>query len=108
MKHYYAIFKKTNEAIEVEFPDLPDCLTFGKKELIPILINEKIMASYQRLKTFYFSTKSSGSLFATTRIQSIRFRLKHYPFPTAGNCTIIGLMRTLTLKIKRLNLVCIG
>ncbi len=30
MKYYYALFKKTNEAIEVEFPDLPGCVTFGK------------------------------------------------------------------------------
>lgn len=29
MKHYYALFKKTSEAIEVEFPDLPGCVTFG-------------------------------------------------------------------------------
>ncbi len=30
MKRYYALFKKTKEAIEVEFPDLPGCVTFGK------------------------------------------------------------------------------
>ena len=30
MKYYYALFKKTKEAIEVEFPDLPGCVTFGK------------------------------------------------------------------------------
>ena len=30
MKHYYAIFKKTPEAIEVEFPDLEGCVTFGQ------------------------------------------------------------------------------
>jgi len=30
MKHYYAIFKKTKEAIEVTFPDLEGCVTFGK------------------------------------------------------------------------------
>lgn len=30
MKHYYALFHETSEAIEVEFPDLPGCLTFGK------------------------------------------------------------------------------
>lgn len=30
MKHYYAIFKKTDEAIEVNFPDLQGCVTFGK------------------------------------------------------------------------------
>ncbi len=30
MKHYYAIFKKTSEAVEVEFPDLEGCVTFGK------------------------------------------------------------------------------
>ena len=29
MKHYYAIFKKTSDSIEVEFPDLKGCLTFG-------------------------------------------------------------------------------
>ena len=30
MKHYYAIFRKTKAAIEVEFPDLEGCVTFGK------------------------------------------------------------------------------
>ncbi len=30
MKKYYAIFKKTAEATEVEFPDLEGCVTFGK------------------------------------------------------------------------------
>lgn len=30
MKHYYATFKATPQVIEVEFPDLPGCLTFGK------------------------------------------------------------------------------
>jgi predicted RNase H-like HicB family nuclease len=30
MKYYYAIFTQTDEAIEVEFPDLPGCVTFGE------------------------------------------------------------------------------
>jgi predicted RNase H-like HicB family nuclease len=30
MKRYYAIFKETKNAIEVEFPDLPGCVSFGK------------------------------------------------------------------------------
>ncbi len=30
MRYYYAVFKKTSEAIEVEFPDLSGCVTFGK------------------------------------------------------------------------------
>lgn len=30
MKCYYAIFKKTRKAVEVEFPDLPGCVSFGK------------------------------------------------------------------------------
>lgn len=30
MKQYYALFKQTEEAIEVEFPDLPGCVTFGE------------------------------------------------------------------------------
>jgi predicted RNase H-like HicB family nuclease len=29
MKYYNAIFRKTPDAIEVEFPDLPGCVTFG-------------------------------------------------------------------------------
>jgi predicted RNase H-like HicB family nuclease len=29
MKYYYAIFKHSKNAIEVEFPDLPGCVTFG-------------------------------------------------------------------------------
>ncbi|NUO81378.1 type II toxin-antitoxin system HicB family antitoxin [candidate division KSB1 bacterium] len=29
MKYYYAIFKSSPQAIEVEFPDLPGCVTFG-------------------------------------------------------------------------------
>ncbi len=28
-KHYYAVFTTTNEAVEVDFPDLQGCLTFG-------------------------------------------------------------------------------
>ena len=30
MKRYFAIFKRTDEATEVEFPDLEGCVTFGK------------------------------------------------------------------------------
>lgn len=90
MKHYYALFKKTADAVEVEFPDLKGCVTFGKDweealenaedvlaawlvnaepkfikepskhheleslqgELVPILIDENIMASYRKLKRF--------------------------------------------------------
>lgn len=29
MKYYYAVFEKTKEAVEVEFPDLDGCVTFG-------------------------------------------------------------------------------
>jgi predicted RNase H-like HicB family nuclease len=29
-KHYYALFKKSEDVIEVEFPDLVGCSTFGK------------------------------------------------------------------------------
>ena len=90
MKHYYALFKKTSNAIEVEFPDLSGCVTFGKNwedalsnaedalaawlahaekqfvnppssheqlkkfkgDLVPIVINNEILASYQELKRF--------------------------------------------------------
>ena len=29
MKYYYAIFKHSKESVEVEFPDLAGCVTFG-------------------------------------------------------------------------------
>lgn len=29
-KHYYALFKKSEDVVEVEFPDLVGCSTFGK------------------------------------------------------------------------------
>jgi predicted RNase H-like HicB family nuclease len=29
MKYYYAIFKHSKDAVEVEFPDLTGCVTFG-------------------------------------------------------------------------------
>lgn len=29
MKYYYALFRKTPEAVEVEFHDLQGCVTFG-------------------------------------------------------------------------------
>ena len=91
MKHYYAVFHKTKNAVEVEFPDLAGCVTFGatweeafdnaedalavwlvnpepefiktasthsqlehitQGTLVPIAVNETIMASYQKLKRF--------------------------------------------------------
>ncbi len=30
MKVYYAVFKKKEESVEVEFPDLAGCMTLGK------------------------------------------------------------------------------
>jgi antitoxin HicB len=91
MKHYYALFKTTDEAVEVEFPDLQGCVTFGSDweeamenaedvlaawlanaepefikeaskhseltnltggDLVPIRVNENVMASYQQPKRF--------------------------------------------------------
>jgi len=90
MKHYYALFKKTTRAVEVTFPDLEGCVTFGKDweealinaedvlagwlanaetqfikspskhkqlehlsgDLVPIAVNENILAAYQKLKRF--------------------------------------------------------
>jgi len=30
MKYYYALFKESKKAVEVTFPDLPGCVTFGE------------------------------------------------------------------------------
>ena len=90
MKFYYALFKKSDATIEVEFPDLPGCVTFAdnwdkavenatdvlagwlanadpqfvvksssynelekiKGSLVPIMVDENMMESYQELKRF--------------------------------------------------------
>lgn len=92
MKYYYAIFKHNKNCVEVEFPDLKGCVTFGdnwdeaienatdvlaawlanaenqfiskpssydelvdkfgKVDLIPIPLDEKILESYEELKRF--------------------------------------------------------
>jgi predicted RNase H-like HicB family nuclease len=92
MKYYYAIFKHTKDSVEVEFPDLQGCVTFGdnwdeaienatdvlaawlanvenqfiskpssyeelidkfgKVDIIPIPLDEKILESYEELKRF--------------------------------------------------------
>lgn len=90
MKRYYALFTKSGKAVEVAFPDLPGCVTFGKDweealenaedvlagwlanaerefikhpsrhqdlehlsgELVPVIVNENTIASYQKLKRF--------------------------------------------------------
>lgn len=92
MKYYYAIFKHCEDSVEVEFPDLKGCVTFGdnwdeaienatdvlaawlanaesqfvkepspykklidtygKENLIPIALDEKILESYEELKRF--------------------------------------------------------
>ena len=110
MKHYYALFKKTDEAVEVEFPDLQGCFTFGSDweealenakdvlaawlvnaepafikepskhrelehlsgvELVPVLVDENIMASYRKLKRF-------NVIFPTEVLKKIdRFRKKN-------------------------------
>lgn len=46
MNHYYAIFKKTHEAIEVEFPDLEGCVTFGSDWEEALLNAEDALAGW--------------------------------------------------------------
>ncbi len=92
MKYYYAIFKQNMDSVEVVFPDLEGCVTFGenwdeaidnatdvlaawlanaeiqfiknpssynalvdkygKANLIPIALDERILESYEELKRF--------------------------------------------------------
>lgn len=90
MKYYYAVFIKTGQTVEVEFPDLEGCVTFGKDweealknaedvlagwlahaeakfikepskhhelkhlsgDIVPVAVNENIIASYQKSKRF--------------------------------------------------------
>lgn len=46
MKHYYALFKKTAEAVEVEFPDLAGCVTFGKNFEEALSNAEDVLAAW--------------------------------------------------------------
>jgi predicted RNase H-like HicB family nuclease len=46
MKYYYAIFTKTKKAVEVEFPDLPGCVTFGKNWEEALINAEDVLAGW--------------------------------------------------------------
>ncbi len=46
MKYYYALFKESKEAIEVEFPDLPGCVTFGSSWDEAIINATDALAAY--------------------------------------------------------------
>ena len=46
MKYYYALFKKTPEAVEVEFPDLEGCVTFGKDWEEALVNAEDVLAAW--------------------------------------------------------------
>lgn len=46
MNYYYAIFKQTVESIEVEFPDLDGCVTFGEDWEEALLNAEDVLAGW--------------------------------------------------------------
>jgi len=46
MKHYYAIFRKTAEGVEVEFPDLRGCVTFGNDWEEALINAEDVLAGW--------------------------------------------------------------
>ena len=43
---YYAIFEKTDEAVEVEFPDLKNCLTFGDTHQEALEMAEDVLKTW--------------------------------------------------------------
>ncbi len=45
-KYYYALFKKTKNAVEVEFPDLAGCSTFGKNWEEALIYAEDVLAAW--------------------------------------------------------------
>lgn len=45
-KYYYAVFKKTKNAVEVEFPDLAGCATFGKNWEEALAYAEDVLAAW--------------------------------------------------------------
>ena len=46
MKYYYALFTRTEDAIEVAFPDLEGCVTFGKDWEEAIQNAEDVVAAW--------------------------------------------------------------
>ncbi len=46
MSYYYALFKKTANAVEVEFPDLAGCVTFGKDWEDALIQAEDVLAAW--------------------------------------------------------------
>lgn len=45
-KHYYALFKKSEDVVEVEFPDLVGCSTFGKNWEEALSFAEDVLAAW--------------------------------------------------------------
>lgn len=59
MEHYYALFKKAPEAIEVEFPDLQGCVTFGKTWEEALENAEDVLAKWLEYADVAFVKKPS-------------------------------------------------
>jgi len=59
-KGYYAIFEYSAEAVEVEFPDLPGCLTFGEDMEAAYDAAIDVLAGWlQHIEDEYIPEKSS-------------------------------------------------
>jgi predicted RNase H-like HicB family nuclease len=46
MRHYYAIFKQNDEVIEVAFPDLEGCVTYGRDWEEALVNAEDVLAAW--------------------------------------------------------------
>lgn len=58
-KHYYAVFKQSGNTIEVEFPDLPGCATFGKDWEEALVYAEDVLAAWLANADLQFIKDSS-------------------------------------------------
>jgi predicted RNase H-like HicB family nuclease len=60
MKAYYAVFKVTNEIVEVYFPDLKGCVTFGDNMEEAINMAEDVLSGYLEVSEKKYIKKPSS------------------------------------------------
>ena len=60
MKYYYAIFKHSKDAVEVEFPDLAGCVTFGSNRDEALENATDVLAAWLANAEFQFVKKPSS------------------------------------------------
>ena len=93
MKHYYAIFTKSSKNIEVEFPDLAGCVTFGNDW-------EEALANAEDALAGWLANAEREFILPPSRHDDLEY-LKGELVPIAVNEATIAAYQ----KLKRINII---